>query len=160
MTSSYGTFSNPGTLIVSSPRLDAQTTKLTPQQLRALSNGEVRRLHPDELLASFSFRPQEMPRLCGNDAEQYAAVCQTVCVNVFEAFAAEALAAMGKREPREVLRRSLPEWQHAADASTFLESRVSHTGVAFEKYIALHGDGEDVFQEDRIVPMLAWNGIN
>lgn len=159
MTSSYGSFSNPGTLIAFSPRFDAQTTKLTSQQLRALSSGEVRRLHPDELLASFSFRPHEMPRLRGNDAEQYAAVCQTVCVNVFEAFAAEALAAMGKSEPREQLKRSLPDWQHTTDASTFLESRVSHTGVTFEKYIALPSGGEDVFQEDRIVPMLAWNGI-
>ena len=71
----------------------------------------------------------------------------------------EALAAMGKSEPRERLKRSLPDWQHTRDASTFLESRVSHTGVAFEKYIALPSGGEDAFQEDRIVPMLAWNGI-
>ena len=121
-----------------------------------MSYGEVRRMHPDELLASFSFKPHEMPRLVGSHLEQYSAVCQTVCVNVFEAFAAEALAAMGKPQPREQLRCSLPDWDYMADPSSFLEQRVSYTGVPYEKYVPLHDDEE--MEEDQVKPMLGWNG--
>ena len=102
-TSSYGNVSTPGTLVAVDPKLDGSDQPLTAGQVRLCSYGDVRKLHPDELLAAFSFKPHEMPRLTGGLAAQYEAVCQTVCVNVFEAVAAEVLAAIGKPQPREAL---------------------------------------------------------
>jgi hypothetical protein len=113
-----------------------------------LHYGDVRKLHPDELLKAFSFRPHELPRISGGLQAQYEAVCQTVCVNVFEAIAAEALAAIGKPGPRdelyERLRRDesidlaaagggggVPEW---------VEVRISPHGLPFFKYKPLGGD--------------------
>lgn len=84
--------------------------------MRQLQFGEVRKLHPDELLASLSFQQHELPRLSGSWNEQYSKVCQTICVNVFEAFAAEALAAMGLTAPRDALRRQVTADQARSNA--------------------------------------------
>ena len=60
----------------------------------------MRKLHPDEILESFSYKRDERPRFNVSLTEQYKMVSQTICLNVFEAVAAEALHAMGKTAPR------------------------------------------------------------
>ena len=64
-----------------------------------------------------------------------------MCVNVFEAFAAEALAAMGHTAPRERLLQSLGASVVAPDdQSEWLEPRESGHGVCFENYLRLAAD--------------------
>lgn len=136
-----------------------------------LHRGDVRKLHPDEILASFSFKPHEMPRFAGKLNSQYTAVCQTVCVNVVEALAAEALAAMGKHGPRDELRRRLTgAGMGRADAADvgdnavdegelppWLERRTSAHGVMYHKYVALAAMDECApEEEDRL--LITWNG--
>jgi hypothetical protein len=42
-------------------------------EIKHLSTGELRRLHPTELLAAFSFSQHELPQLMGSLGSQYAA---------------------------------------------------------------------------------------
>ncbi len=144
-TSSYGSLRTPGTLVCVKQQYDTREAALALDDIKKLHYGELRKLHPDELLASFSFRQDEMPRLMGNWTEQYNQVCQTICLNVFEAFSAEALAALGKYEPREQLYARLDGMgveahrigTPASDdaAPDWLDARYSKHGVRFEKYV-------------------------
>jgi hypothetical protein len=101
-------------------------------------------------------------------ADQYAAVCQTVCVNLVEAFAAEALAAMGIVRPRDELRRNFPpvfadtadapleggagldgriedgsegSGEESEDCFPWLEARISKWGVKLHKYVHCETNG-------------------
>jgi hypothetical protein len=106
-TGSYGNITGIGTLVCVDPRFDKQTTKLTLDDLRRCDFGCVRRMHVTETLASMSFKSTEMPSIWSEGFSRsivHELVAQTVCVNVIEAFAAEALAAMGIDKPREELR--------------------------------------------------------
>ena len=125
-----------------SPKFDSLERPLLPAEVKKLHFGEVRKLHPDEILASMSFKAHELPRLSGRLSEQHEAVCQTVCVNVFEAFAAEALVAMGYTAPRERLLQSLGTAVVAPNGqSEWLQPRESGHGVCFEDYLPLMGSG-------------------
>ena len=94
----------PGTNLCIKPELASLTRPLNIKELKDLNFGEVRALHPDEILATFSFRRDELPRFVGELTKQWEMACQTICLNVFEAFGAEALAAMGISAPKEIRR--------------------------------------------------------
>ena len=79
-------------------------------------------------------------------------MAQTICLNVFEAFTAEALAALGKPQVRDRLYGRLDAMgihahreggmQPGVDANvdalpSWLEARVSKHGVPFYKYVLL-----------------------
>ena len=78
-------------------------TPLSAAEIKRLNTGELRKMHPTEQLAAFSYEPHEYPQLKGQLSDQYKAVAQTICLNAFEAFTAEALAAMGNLAVREKL---------------------------------------------------------
>jgi len=157
-TSSYGTLATPGTLLCVAERYRDHETPLSVAEIKTLAAGELRKLHPTEQLAAFSFAPHEFPQFRGDLSAQYTAVAQTICLNVFEAFAAEALAAMGKPCARDALYTRLDAMhltahrqpyhvggsgQSSEDGSEnaalpgWLEARVSKLGVPFCKYVPL-----------------------
>ena len=79
--SSYGAPGTPGTLICTNPRFANTERPLSQSELLSLDVfGDVRKLHPDEILASFSYRQHELPRLVGSLADQYKMVSQTICL--------------------------------------------------------------------------------
>lgn len=156
-TSVYGV-NTPGTLVAVHPSYDALEKPLPFSEARRLHFGDVRKLHPDEILASLSFKPHELPRLVGSLHDQYSLACQTVCVNVFEAFAAEALAAMGKPGPRDKLRQSVEaglvgasaDWsERQSDERNWLWAKTSIHGVPYEEYYAMALE-QDLLEEDEL----------
>lgn len=171
-TSSYGSLKTPGTLLCVSRAFETRETPLTVHEIKELNTGDLRKLHPDEILASFSFRPEERPRLVGTLQVQYTAVAQTICLNVFEAFTVEVLAAIGKPGPRDRLYASLEDpavcrgtTSLGGSSSTsgsssssarhtgppcWLEPRLSKLGVPFAKYMPLRGTDDDLLPEDSL----------
>ena len=151
-TSAYGSLRTPGTLLCLAEHHKSRSVPLSIPQIKQLHAGELRKLHPTELLAAFSYQPHEYPQLKGGLNEQYTAVAQTICPNVFEAFTAEALAALGKPQVRDRLYERLDAMgihahressvQADVDANVdalpnWLEARVSKHGVPFYKYVLL-----------------------
>ena len=51
-TSSYGSPHTPGTLLVVKPSFETHELPLLPSEIKQLNYGDVRKLHPDELLAA------------------------------------------------------------------------------------------------------------
>jgi hypothetical protein len=76
-TSSYGSPHTPGTMICINPKFDHITKPLAVAQLRELGFGNVRKLHPDEILSSFSFTKKERPRFMQTLNIQYNFVAQS-----------------------------------------------------------------------------------
>ena len=168
-TSSYGSLQTPGTLLCLAEEHQQRETPLSAAEVKRLHAGGLRKLHPTEQLASFSFEPHEYPQFKGALNEQYKSVAQTICLNVFEAFTAEALAALGKPGVRDKLYAQLDGMgitahrggdaggnAHACDGGTdaaalpaWLEARVSKCGVPFHKYAPLReaDDPEDDLSE-------------
>ena len=72
-TSSYGSLQTPGTLLCEAAEYSTRETPLSVAEIKHLSTGELRRLHPTELLAAFSFGQHELPQLMGPLGSQYAA---------------------------------------------------------------------------------------
>ena len=161
-TSSYGSLTTPGTLLCVAEHFKDRELPLTPAQVRQLDYGHLRRrparhllprdlcalhtppvnrLHPMEQLASFSYEAHEQPQLRGRLTAQYAAVAQTICLNIFEAFQAEVLAAIGKPSVRTELYERLDRMgvtaHRSSGSGSWLETRVSRTGVPFYKYLNL-----------------------
>jgi len=148
-TSSYGDPRTPGTLVCLNPKFTGQRTPLTKKQLGELAFGDVRKLHPVELLASFSFKQTEFPVLSGALHDQYSAVCQTVCVNVFEVFTAQALDAMGITEPLRALReRRSHETTHRPGDGYDIVERTSKLGVPYLKFVFRNKQWEPLEEDE------------
>ena len=71
-TSSYGSLQTPGTLLCLASEHEAKTTPLSAAEIKRLHMGELRKLHPTEQLASFSYEPHEYPQCKGGLNEQCA----------------------------------------------------------------------------------------
>lgn len=71
-TSAYGSLQTPGTLLCIAEEHQQRETPLTASQIKRLNSGEIRKLHPTELLAAFSFQPHEYPQLIGGISAQVA----------------------------------------------------------------------------------------
>ena len=73
LTSSYGSLQTPGTLLCEAAEYSTRETPLSVSEIKHLGTGELRKLHPTELLAAFSFGQHELPQLTGSLNCQYAA---------------------------------------------------------------------------------------
>jgi hypothetical protein len=102
---------------------------------------------------------------------QYTAVAQTICLNVFEAFTVEVLAAIGKPGPRDRLYASLEDpavcrgttslggsssssgssssCAGHTDPPCWLKPRLSKHGVPLDKYMPLRST-DDLLREDSL----------
>ena len=60
----------PGTLLCLAKEHESRTTPLSVAEIKQLHMGELRKLHPTEQLASFSFEPHEYPQFKGGLNEQ------------------------------------------------------------------------------------------
>lgn len=71
-TSSYGSLRTPGTLLCLAEGYQARETPLNAAEIKRLNTGELRKLHPTEQLACFSFQQHEYPQFKGGLHEQCA----------------------------------------------------------------------------------------
>ena len=68
-------------LVVFKGEYSSADTQLTVPQIKELRPNQVRKLHPDELLFSLSFKQDELPRwhAARGIKAQYDMACQTIC---------------------------------------------------------------------------------